>query len=47
MKAHEIFQHMSSATAGEVFLFLQKEEEAVYKAAVGPGEPAQPPQRVH
>nr|MBA3762291.1 hypothetical protein [Chthoniobacterales bacterium] len=34
MKAHEIFLHMSSATAGEVFLFLQKEEKAVYKAAV-------------
>ncbi|MBA3387385.1 MAG: hypothetical protein H0T95_12355 [Chthoniobacterales bacterium] len=34
MKAHEIFQRMSSATAGAVFLFLQKEEKAVYKAAI-------------
>ncbi len=34
MKAHELFQRMSPATAAEVFLFLQKEEKPVYKAAI-------------
>jgi hypothetical protein len=34
MKAHELFQRMSPALASEVFLFLQKEEKPVYKAAI-------------
>jgi hypothetical protein len=34
MRAHELFQRMSPAVAAEVFLFLQKEEKPVYKAAI-------------
>jgi len=34
MKSHELFQRMSPALAAEVFLFLQKQEKAVYKAAI-------------
>ena len=34
MKAHELFQRMSPTTAAQVFLFLQKEEKPVYKAAI-------------
>ncbi len=34
MKAHELFQRMSPATAAQVFSFLHKEEKAVYKAAI-------------
>ncbi len=34
MKAHELFQQMSPQLAAEVFLFLQKEEKPVYKAAI-------------
>lgn len=34
MKAHELFQRMSPAVASEVFVFLQKEEKPVYKAAI-------------
>ncbi len=34
MKAHEIFQRMSTATAAEIFTYLQREEKPVYKAAI-------------
>ncbi|MBA2622969.1 MAG: hypothetical protein H0U88_05025 [Chthoniobacterales bacterium] len=34
MKSHELFQRMSPALAAEVFLFLQREEKPVYKAAI-------------
>ena len=34
MKAHEIFEKMSPATAAEIFVFLQKEEKPVLKAAI-------------
>ena len=34
MNAHELFQAMSLGTASEVFLFFQKEEKPVYKAAI-------------
>ncbi len=34
MRAHELFQKMSPAVAAEIFLFLQKEEKPVYKAAI-------------
>ena len=34
MRAHELFQRMSPATAAEVFSFLHKEEKAVYKSAI-------------
>src|SRR3954466_12810540 len=34
MKAHELFQQMSPALAAEIFLFLQREEKPVYKAAI-------------
>ncbi|MCA1596056.1 MAG: hypothetical protein LC772_06495 [Chloroflexi bacterium] len=34
MKAHELFQRMSPRTASEVFFFLQKEEKAIYTAAI-------------
>ncbi|MGZ4967363.1 MAG: hypothetical protein ACXV97_09315 [Chthoniobacterales bacterium] len=34
MKAHELFQRMSPATAAEVFTFLHREEKPVYKAAI-------------
>lgn len=34
MKAHELFRRMSPGIASEVFLFLQKEDKPVYKAAV-------------
>lgn len=34
MKAHELFHYMSDETAAEIFLFLQKQEKSVYKAAI-------------
>lgn len=34
MKAHELFQRMSPGLAAEVFLYLQKQEKPVYKAAI-------------
>lgn len=34
MKAHELFQRMAPATAAELFLYLQREEKPVYKAAI-------------
>jgi hypothetical protein len=34
MKAHELFQRMSPAMAAEVFVFLQREQKPVYKAAI-------------
>ena len=34
MKAHEIFKGMSPALAAEVFIFLQREQKSVYKAAI-------------
>ncbi len=34
MKSHELFQRMSPALAAEVFLYLQKQEKPVYKAAI-------------
>ena len=34
MKAHEIFEKMSAATAAEILGFLQKEEKPVFKAAI-------------
>ncbi len=34
MKAHEIFERISPATAAEIFGFLQKEEKPVLKAAI-------------
>ncbi|MDQ2919827.1 MAG: hypothetical protein M3R10_08135 [Verrucomicrobiota bacterium] len=34
MKAHELFQRMSPATAAEIFNFLQREEKPVYKATI-------------
>ncbi len=34
MKSHELFRLMSPAMASEVFLFLQKQEKPVYKAAI-------------
>lgn len=34
MKSHELFQKMSPALAAEIFTFLQKQEKAVYKAAI-------------
>ena len=34
MRAHELFQMMSPETAAQVFVFLQKEEKPVYKAAI-------------
>ncbi|MBA2242852.1 MAG: hypothetical protein H0W04_08190 [Chthoniobacterales bacterium] len=34
MKSHELFQRMSPGMASEVFLFLQKQEKPVYKAAI-------------
>jgi hypothetical protein len=34
MKAHEIFEKISPATAAEIFVFLQKEEKPVFKAAI-------------
>ncbi len=34
MKAHEIFEKMSPATAAEIFGFLQREERPVLKAAI-------------
>ena len=34
MKAHEIFQRISPALAADVFRSLQKDQQAVYKAAI-------------
>ncbi|HMJ05037.1 MAG TPA: hypothetical protein VK474_02160 [Chthoniobacterales bacterium] len=34
MKTHELFQRMSPERAAEIFTFLQREEKAVYKAAI-------------
>ena len=34
MRAHELFQRMAPDVAAEIFLFLQKEEKPVYKAAI-------------
>ena len=34
MKAHALFQRMSPALAGDVFMFLHREEKPVYKAAI-------------
>jgi hypothetical protein len=34
MKSHEIFQRMSPALAAQIFTFMQKEQKAVYKAAL-------------
>ena len=34
MRAHELFQRMSVETAAEIFVFLQKQEKPVYKAAI-------------
>ncbi|HEX8280236.1 MAG TPA: hypothetical protein VF551_02570, partial [Chthoniobacterales bacterium] len=34
MRAHELFQRMSLGAASEIFLYLQKEEKPVYKAAI-------------
>jgi hypothetical protein len=34
MKAHELFQRMSPASAVQVFSFLHKEQKDVYKAAI-------------
>ncbi|MDQ6624233.1 MAG: hypothetical protein M3Y86_12230, partial [Verrucomicrobiota bacterium] len=34
MKAHQLFQRMTPATAAEIFSFLHKEERPVYKAAI-------------
>lgn len=34
MKAHELFQHISTPLAAEVFTFLHEKEKPVYKAAI-------------
>ena len=34
MRSHELFKHMSPATAAEVFGYLQREQKPVYKAAL-------------
>ncbi|MBA2271493.1 MAG: hypothetical protein M3372_03145 [Verrucomicrobiota bacterium] len=34
MRAHELFRSMSPALAADVFVFLQKEQKPVYKAAI-------------
>jgi hypothetical protein len=34
MRYHELFQRMSPELAAQVFLFLQKEQKSVYKAAI-------------
>lgn len=34
MRSHELFQRMSPELAAQVFLFLQKEQKPVYKAAI-------------
>lgn len=34
MRAHEIFEKMSPAQAGEIFTWLQAEQKPVYKAAI-------------
>ena len=34
MRSHELFKQMSPARAAEIFLFLQKDQKPVYKAAI-------------
>ena len=34
MRSHELFHRMSPATAAEIFVYLQKEQKPVYKAAL-------------
>lgn len=34
MKSHEIFKNMSPALAAEIFIFLQRDQKPVYKAAI-------------
>ena len=34
MRSHELFKRMSPARAAEIFLFLQKDQKPVYKAAI-------------